>query len=236
MVTSVFELVCWVRPGRDSLRRWPVRPASRLGGILGSTSRRAGSAAVGLALLATLFASASEASAAQKVSAGSVANCSGITGRNDINGPVARWAGQRINVSTPIHNTSGTTRSDMTVNYMIIPMPESLPLAPGSPAHRQRLVPTVYWQVDKGRWETMTFVWHPAVYPDAAYWLSEPIRLPTFAGNATHTFQISEWFHPDSLEALYWGELNYAALGCGADRVELGSSEVDTVYGPIFRR
>ena len=186
--------------------------------------------------MATFFAPASEASAAQRAQAGSTANCSRITGRNDPNGPTARSAGQRVNVTTPVYNTSASSRSDLTVNYMIDPGPESLPLPVGSPAHRQRIAPTVYWQVDKGRWETMSFVWHPATRWSDGYWLSEPIRLPAFAGHATHAFQISQWFHSDSLESIYVGYLNYAALGCGSDQVELGSSTIGIAYFPIFRR
>ena len=192
----------------------------------------------GLVLLAMLAAPVSEASAAQRASAGGVGNCDRITGRNQPAGeiPSARSAGQRINVSTPIYNTSTARRTDMTVSYLIDPEPESTPLPSGSPAHRQRLVPTVYWQVDKGHWETMSFVWHPATRLSDGYWLSEPLRLPTFAGHATHTLQISQWFHGDSLETIYAGFLDYGALGCGSGHVQLGFSMLNIAYSPIFPR
>ncbi|MBC3843136.1 hypothetical protein GXW82_31895 [Streptacidiphilus sp. 4-A2] len=82
----------------------------------------------------------------------------------------------------------------------------------------------------------MSFVWYPATRWSDGYWLSEPVHLPTFTGHATHTFEISEWFHADSLESAYAGFLNYGALGCGSDRVELGFSTLDIAYLPIFRR
>jgi hypothetical protein len=209
-----------------------------LGGNMASTLGRAGSAAVGLALLAAVFAPTAEAAAAQRVPSSATANCSGVTGRNQPDGeiPAARTAGQRVNVSTPIRNTSTATRSDLTVNYQIVPLPEPNPLPPGSPAHRQRIAPTVYWRVDNGHWGTMSFVWHPATRWTAGYWLSESVRLPTFAGHATHTLQISQWFHSDSLESTYAGFLNYGALGCGDDQDELGYSTLDIAYSPIFRR
>jgi hypothetical protein len=136
--------------------------------------------------------------------------------------PMARHAGQKLDVWTPVKNLSGTSR---TGQYQ---------LQMDASGKWRTVPPTVWWRVDSGGWRLIHFTWAAGRAHSDPTWTSPNLNLGTFAPHQTRTLEISTSFVWNAHPGNYWGSENFSIAYCQqyGPLWYLGGSFVDFVYDP----
>lgn len=107
-----------------------------------------------------------------------------------------------------LHNP---TPADFTDAYFILQLVPTMMSQTTAPPPE----PTLSWSIDGSRWPGMNLSWTVPPAPQAHYWQTNDIALPTIAAGSTHTLSLQASFHTDSPTGTYWGTLAIYARSCG---------------------
>lgn len=121
----------------------------------------------------------------------------------------ATRAGQKLDISTPIHNLDPVARTGAAFTITV------------DAWHKNKSVPpTIWWRIDKGAWHLVRFTWKAGQAGSDATWQSPDLWLGTFAAHQTRTLVTSTSFSSGSTKGLYSGWEVFGTAACD----KIGSS------------
>ena len=120
-------------------------------------------------------------------------------------GPIATAsrAGQKLDISTPVHNLDPVARTGAEYNIVID--------AAGKNAH---VPPTIWWRIDQSAWHAVAFTWQAGHGGADAVWQSPELALGTFAAHQTRVVEISTSFSSGSTKGFYSGSEAFETVAC----------------------
>jgi hypothetical protein len=120
-------------------------------------------------------------------------------------GPIetATRVGQKLDISTPVHNLDPVARAGAEFNIVID--------AARMNAH---VPPTIWWRIDKDPWHLIAFTWHPGSGGADPVWQSPELGLGTFAAHQIRTVEISTSFSTGSTKGFYSGSEAFETAAC----------------------